>query len=119
LRALSLRFAASKPEMAFLYRQFMRLNPKHDPDFLTVPPGYRGSTHERLTESGVPILYIVGEDDALIAPKTIEIAASLVPQSRLITMPEAGHSVYYEQPDVFNDHVHRFLTEVIPPATDG
>ncbi|HIA16345.1 MAG TPA: alpha/beta hydrolase [Dehalococcoidia bacterium] len=119
LRALSLGFAASKPEMAFLYRQFMRLNPKHDPDFLTVPLGYQGSTHERLTESGVPILYIVGEEDALIAPKTIEIAASLVPQSRLITMPEAGHSVYYEQPDVFNDHVHRFLTEVMPLATDG
>ena len=118
LRALSLGFAESNPEMAFLYRQFMRLNPKHEPDFLAVPPGYRGSTHERLTDSGVPILYIVGDEDALIAPKTIEIAASLVPQSRLITMQGAGHSVYYEQPDAFNDHVHQFLTEAMPPAAE-
>ena len=83
-----------------------------------MPPGYRGSTHERLTDSGVPILYIVGDEDALIAPKTIEIAASLVPQSRLITMQGAGHSVYYEQPDAFNDHVHQFLTEAMPPAAE-
>ncbi len=115
LRALSLGFTAANPEMAFLYRQFMRLNPKHEPDFLAVPPGFRGSTHERLTESGVPVLYIVGEEDALIAPRTIEIASSLVPQSKLVTMPGAGHSVYYEQPEAFNDLVHGFLTEIMPP----
>ncbi len=118
IRALSPGFAASNPEMSFLYREIMRLNPKHEPDFLAVPPGYRGSTHERLTDSGVPILYIVGEEDALIAPRTIEIAASLVPQSRLVTVPEAGHSVYYEKPDLFNDHVRQFLMEVMPPTAE-
>ena len=117
IRALSPRFAASNPEMSFLYRGIMRLNPKHEPDFLAVPPGYRGSTHERLTDSGVPIMYIVGEEDALIAPGTIAIAASLVPQSRLVTVPEAGHSVYYEKPGLFNDHVQQFLMEVMPPTT--
>ena len=116
LRALSLGFAEANPEMAFLYRQLMRLNPKHEPDFLAVPQGFRGSTHERLTDSGVPILYIVGDEDALIAPRTIEIASSLVTRSKLVTMTGAGHSVYYEQPAAFNELVHRFLAKVMPPG---
>ncbi|MBI2871938.1 MAG: alpha/beta hydrolase [Chloroflexi bacterium] len=114
--ALSPRYIARHPERAFLYRQIMRLNPRHGPDFLAVPPNYRGSTHERLAEAGVPILYVVGEEDALAPPRTIEIAASQILQARLARMPNAGHAVYYEQPALFNREVLKFLQEVCPPA---
>ena len=113
---LSTAFAADNPEHTFLYRQILRMNPRHEPDFLAVPTDYRGSTHERLAESGVPILYIVGDEDALAPPRTIEIAASQVPQARLLRVPGAGHAVYYEQPERFNREVLAFLDDVHPPA---
>lgn len=111
IKALSPAFVTSQPEQAFLYRQIMRLNPRHSPDFLALPPGFRGSTHERLAETGVPILYVVGEEDSLVHPSTIEIAASLIPQARLMKIPDSGHSIYFEQPDRFNSEVLNFLIE--------
>ncbi|MBI4199759.1 MAG: alpha/beta hydrolase [Chloroflexi bacterium] len=119
IRALSPGFVAQHPERVFLYGQIMRLNPRHASDFLAVPPGYRGSTHERLAEVGVPILYAVGEEDVVAWPRTIEIAASQVPGARLVRFPKAGHAVYYEQPERFNEEVLRFLREVMPPASGG
>ncbi len=119
VRGLSVGFAARHPEQTFLYRQIMRLNPRHPPDFLAVAPGYRGSTHERLAESRVPILFIVGEEDRIAAPRTIEIAASQIPGSRLLRVPVAGHSVYYEQPQLFGDAVSAFLQDVVPPSEKG
>lgn len=119
VRGLSSGFAASQPEQTFLYRQIMRLNPRHSPDFLAVAPGYRGSTHERLAAAGVPIMYVVGEEDPIALPRTIEIAASQVPGSRLLRVPAAGHSVYYEQPDLFNQAVLSFLREVLPSPGNG
>ncbi|MBI4338025.1 MAG: alpha/beta hydrolase [Chloroflexi bacterium] len=110
--ALSPGYVAGHPELVFLYRQIMRLNPRHAPDFLAISPDYRGSTHERLAATGVPVLYIVGEEDALAPPRTIEIAASLVPQARMARVPAAGHAAYYEQPERFNQEVLRFLEEV-------
>ncbi|MDO8749826.1 MAG: alpha/beta hydrolase [Dehalococcoidia bacterium] len=115
LRALSPGFVTEHPEMAFLYRQIMQLNPSHPRDFLAAPPVYRGSTHERLVAAGAPILYILGEEDALALHRGIEIAASLIPQARLVRVPNAGHSVYFEQPERFNQEVFDFLTEVYPP----
>ena len=94
----------------------MRLNPRHAADFLEVPPGFRGSTHERLAESGVPILYIVGEQDIMSPPATIEVAASQIPQANLIRVPDTGHSVYYERPERFNNEVLGFLNEIMPSA---
>ncbi len=115
IKGLSPGFVDSQPEQTFLYRQIMRLNPRHAPDFLAVPADYRGSTHERLTEANVPILYIVGEEDLMAHPRTIEIAASQIPQARLVKVPGTGHSVYYEQPERFNQEVLDFLREVFPP----
>ncbi len=119
VRGLSAGFAARHPEQTFLYRQIMRLNGRHAPDFLAVAPGYRGSTHERLVAGGVPIMYIVGEEDPIALPRTIEIAASQVPGARLLRVPDAGHSVYYEQPDLFNQSVLGFLQDVLPALNEG
>jgi len=52
---------------------------------------------------------MVGKEDKLVHPKTIEIASSLIPHSELIMVDRAGHSVYYERPELFNDLVHKFL----------
>ena len=111
IRGLSRDFTEKHPYETFLYREILRLNPRHSPDFLAVAPGHRGSTHDRLTATGIPILYIVGEQDIIAPIRTIEIAASQIPLAQLLTIPNTGHSVYYERPELFNQEVLGFLQQ--------
>jgi pimeloyl-ACP methyl ester carboxylesterase len=118
-RSLWLHYAESNPQMAFLYRQIQRLNPKRPADFLAIQPGYRGSFSTALAESGVPVLFLVGEHDGITPPHIIERAAALVPGARFRVIPQAGHSAYFETPDEFNRAVSAFIREVQQSETDG
>ena len=52
-------------------------------------------------------------DDILVAPGTVEVAASLVSGAILVKMPHVGHSTYYEDPQFFNKTVLGFLTDEV------
>ena len=54
----------------------------------------------------------MGEEDELIPPHLIEAAAAVVPGSRLLRFPRAGHSVYFEKATEFNTAVLDFFREV-------
>ena len=56
-------------------------------------------------------MFIVGEEDDLIPPHVIELASSHIPGSTVVRVPEAGHSVYFEQPEVFNFQVLGFIRQ--------
>ena len=113
-RSLSSDFVESKPYESFLHKQITRLNPKHPSDFLAVPTHTMGySTHERLEALNIPIMFIVGMKDTLVAPGTVEVAASLVRGSKLVRMEHVGHSTYYEDPEFFNATVLDFLTNEV------
>jgi 3-oxoadipate enol-lactonase len=111
-RALWPRYVETNPRMAFLYRQINQLNPKRPADFLALQPGYRGTFSPFLAESGVPILFLVGEHDAITPPHIVQRAAALVPHALYRMIPEAGHSAYFERPEAFNDAVHDFIRHV-------
>jgi 3-oxoadipate enol-lactonase len=104
-------FKVAHPERWFLYQALGRLNPPRPRDFLALPPGFRGSTSDRLAASGIPILYLVGEHDTVTPPDMIEMCHAIVPGSRFEMIPAAGHSTYFEQPRAFNGLVMRFLRE--------
>jgi pimeloyl-ACP methyl ester carboxylesterase len=57
----------------------------------------------------IPILFIVGEQDEVIAPAVIEAASKCFPNARLERVHSAGHSVYWERPARFNELVGAFL----------
>ncbi len=117
--AVAPSFKREHPELYFLLNSISRLNPERPGDFLALPPGFRGSTHERLAESGIPVLFLVGAEDAITPPDMIERCHQLVAGSRFEVIPGAGHSTYFERPDVFNEVVLRFLQESeerTPPA---
>ena len=44
----------------------------------------------------------------------VSAAAAIVPNAELAIIPDAGHSVYWEQPNVFNYRVSEFLQKVLP-----
>jgi pimeloyl-ACP methyl ester carboxylesterase len=66
-------------------------------------------TQARLKELKLPVLLISGAADMSTSPSMARMIAAEIPGSRVAYMPEAGHSSYWEQPELFNravlDHV--------------
>jgi 3-oxoadipate enol-lactonase len=113
-------YRESNPEGYFLLRQISRINPPRPKDFLgppnppPLPPGTppRAPMYERLTNAGVPVLFVVGEHDMITPPDLLDMCHKLIPRSRYHLVRGSGHSAYWEKPDEFNDVVLHFLCEV-------
>jgi 3-oxoadipate enol-lactonase len=110
-RALGEQTRRERPDLAFLYYSIARLNPPRPRDFLAPRPGYRGSTAGMYAESGIPMLFLVGEDDRIVPPAAMEAAHRLVPGASFAKIQGAGHSAYFEQPQRFNEIVGAFLRQ--------
>ncbi|MCH7960451.1 MAG: alpha/beta fold hydrolase [Candidatus Hydrogenedentes bacterium] len=65
--------------------------------------------HDALAKVNIPTLFIVGEHDPIFPPSTIREASSLIAASRVVEIPGAGHSPYFETPDAWNRVVLEFL----------
>jgi pimeloyl-ACP methyl ester carboxylesterase len=63
----------------------------------------------RLKELKLPTLLIAGAADLATPPSIARMLAAEIPSSEIVIAPEAGHSVYWEQPDVFNRAVLDFI----------
>jgi len=66
-------------------------------------------TQARLRELKLPTLLISGAADMSTSPAMARMIAAEIPGSRLAFMPEAGHSSYWEQPELFNRAVLDFV----------
>jgi proline iminopeptidase len=66
---------------------------------------------DRLSELGIPTLFLVGEYDEA-RPETMREFQALVPGSRVKVIPGAGHLVNVDKPQAFNDAISEFLTSV-------
>lgn len=111
--ALGSTYRAANPAGAFLYEQVSGLNGQFQENLRPNSPMTRiVTTPEEVAAFGVPVLFIAGEEDVLIPPPVLEIAADLVPGARLERIPATGHSVYWERPETFNRLVSAFLAEV-------
>jgi pimeloyl-ACP methyl ester carboxylesterase len=108
-RAVSPALRERSNQLDFLYRAINRLNPPRPRDFLAAAPGYKGSSATLLAEAGFPLLFLVGEHDAVTPPDIIERCHRTVPGSQFAKIADSGHSTYFEQPDAFNETVLRFL----------
>jgi pimeloyl-ACP methyl ester carboxylesterase len=62
-----------------------------------------------LGRTGVPTLFVAGEQDVLFPPHLIRMAQGAVKGSRFELIPGAGHSAYFENAGLFNKHVAQFL----------
>ena len=57
----------------------------------------------------VPTLLVVGADDQITPPECLVRAEAIIPESRLLIVPHAGHMTPLETPAVFNAAVLAFL----------
>jgi len=109
-RAYAADFPRRDPVRHFLYQQISGLNLHVPPTLLKSLMGAKQSV-DPIVGKGIPALLIVGEEDALVPPPIMELMARRFPHSRFVKIPNAGHSVYFEQPDDFNRLLNSFLHE--------
>jgi len=64
---------------------------------------------QALMDLNIPVLLIAGELDALMTPELVRKAAAYLAQATFVEIPGRGHSVYFEDPDSWNEIVARFL----------
>ena len=112
-RAISPGFVQRNPELANLYLQISRTNP---PRPEASGPQPEGPGANQLSQMKAPTLFIVGEEDEISPPHVIEAASRTIPSATVTRVPEAGHSVYFEKPDIFNFEVQRFIQGVAATA---
>ena len=78
--------------------------------------GVRQSLKNRITAAmlgtlHVPTLVISGAADLATPPSIARMIAAAIPNAELVVASESGHSVYWEQPDVFNRAVLAFIAK--------
>ena len=106
--ALASRVWSERPHLGYLYKLIRGGNPARPSRFLwrdNVP----GTTAEELAGLETPTLFLVGEEDRICPPHVVESAYRLFPEATLVRVPQAGHSVYFEQPELFNATVMKFF----------
>jgi 3-oxoadipate enol-lactonase len=106
-RVLAPQFPRQNPAKAELYLQLASFNVANRFNLR----GNSGSTPSPadMEKLDVPILFLVGQEDVLYPPDVIRSVHEAIPHSKLVVVPDAGHSVYFESPDVFNHEVLGFL----------
>jgi pimeloyl-ACP methyl ester carboxylesterase len=93
---------------SFLYAQISGLNTPVPAEFreqlgrLTTPV-------EQYAAARVPTLFLTSDEDVVIWPDLSEKVHQHVPGSEFVRVEGAGHSTYFERPDVFNREVGAFL----------
>ena len=66
-------------------------------------------TPEKLETLRVPTLLMTGSADMFTPPSVQRLIARHIPDAELLVMPECGHSIYWERPDLFNRAVLDFI----------
>jgi pimeloyl-ACP methyl ester carboxylesterase len=116
-RVVARDFPKRNPNMAELYLEVASFNANNDNRFST-PPGSVQAKPIVMDEiiaaaKTVPMLFLVGREDVLQPPEIVSAASRMIPNAQLTIVPDAGHSVYWESPDVFNFEVQRFLARAL------
>lgn len=106
------RMAREQPALHHLYCGLDVLGGADKPAVRAALMALRVVPEARLAELTMPTLCITGEEDVVVPPAAVAELARLLPRARLVRVPAAGHSVYFERADAFNARVDEFLAEV-------
>ncbi|WP_157755136.1 alpha/beta fold hydrolase [Variovorax boronicumulans] len=98
-RVLGSRVRTAMPERVALYQQLASFN---SVNLRTLKGAPRRVTLESLERSGLPILFIAGQEDVLFPPQAVRAVHERLANSSYAEIEGAGHSAHFEDPDAFN-----------------
>lgn len=108
--ATGLRMLREQPAMTLLYRHIDDSNAALPKEALRARMGaMRRRAPEALAAAGCPILLIGNAEDIVMPPFAAAAIAARAPNARAATIEAAGHSAYFERPEMFNAVVAAFL----------
>lgn len=99
-RLLSKEFQTRHPDRTFLFQQMGTFNVARMADLRNLDVD--GPTLEDIRASGLQVVFLAGESDAVLGVETVRRAHELLPGSYLEIVPGAPHSMYWEAPEKFN-----------------
>ena len=76
----------------------------------------RPGVHEEIGQVTLPTLIIVGDQDVATPLANAERIQALIPGSKLVVIPGAGHSSAIEEPEAVNRALVEFLDDVGSPS---
>ena len=108
LRELGPSYRGTNPEGT---RRWIEIERASRPEGTQVPaqPLRHPMTFARLETIRVPVLVLVGEADLLSPPALMRLLAAHIPHCQMVTVPEAGHAAFWEQPEMWNRLVLEFF----------
>ena len=65
----------------------------------------------RIKDCGIPTLYVMGEEDHMFLPAISKLVKNHL-SSELFVIPNCGHVVNVEQPEIFNSQVLKFIKKI-------
>jgi pimeloyl-ACP methyl ester carboxylesterase len=102
----------SKPEIEITVRSMMAR--QHPAGVMSALRGMaaRPDRTALLRFTTAPVLIVSGSQDVLIPPSDSEAMHALIPNSRLVIIPDAGHLSNLDKADAFNHVVREFYKQV-------
>jgi pimeloyl-ACP methyl ester carboxylesterase len=108
IRELGPSYRAANPEGTRRWIEFERSSRPEGPQAPAQPLRNR-LTFALMETIRVPTLLITGDADLYAPPPILRLFAARIKGAQSVIAPEAGHSTYWEQPDIFNRAVLDFI----------
>jgi len=106
LREVSPSYRAANPEGT---KRWIELEKVSRMPGVAAQPLKNAITFAKLETIAVPTLLLTGDADMIAPPPVLKMFARHIKYAETVIVPEAGHSTYWEQPDVFNKAVLNFI----------
>ncbi len=96
------------PDRALLYTAIASFN---QANVRTLTGTQASHSPAELAAAGVPVLFLVGEEDVLFPPEEVAEASRQVAGADYVCIARSGHSAYFETPEAFNREVEAWLEQ--------
>ena len=108
LREISFNYLATNPEGL---KKWLSINSRSQQPGAPAQPPLLEKTLAKLETINLPTLLLPADNDLTAPPYIMRLLATHIPGSELHSIPEAGHSANWEQPETFNRLVLEFLSK--------
>ncbi|MDZ4345751.1 MAG: alpha/beta hydrolase [Candidatus Binatia bacterium] len=107
-REVSMGYMATSPESL---KKWLEIHHNSRQQGALVQPQRTTITYQKLETIRVPTLLMPGDQDLQTPPWVMRRQLAHIPHAKLIVLPEAAHSINWEQPDAFNRNVLEFIKD--------